>query len=201
MANIKINDVVISNVNITDCGDLLGLNFTTEMSLAELETLFTPATSPEFRIIDDADKVVGIYKNRKFITMRIDANDNCNIINMSLQVTPAEMEEVEILTNKINEQAMQIATQNMTNEMQASQIAEQANTINVLQDSLNNTQVAFGEAQEALNTTKASLAAAELKIIENETALNATHNALVEAQELNSMLMECVLEMSEVVYA
>ena len=78
MANIKIGEMIIHNVGITDSGDLLGLNFVTDMNLAKLDELFSPATYPEFRIVDDNDNVMSIYRNRKVITLRIDAGESGN---------------------------------------------------------------------------------------------------------------------------
>lgn len=187
MANIKINETIVSNVGITDSGDLLGLNFMTNMTLAELEALFTPATSPEFRVVEindiggvETETVTAVYKNRKLITLSVRAGDEYNTVDLALQVTPAEIEEVEVLTNKVNEQAAQIEVQTAANDEQAAQIAEQAGVI---------------EAQAAeIETLKGSLT-------ETQAALGATQEELALAQETNNMLMECVLEMSEVVYA
>lgn len=187
MANIKVHETMLSNVNMTDSGDLLGLNFTTNMTLAMLETMFTPATSPEIRIVNDEGNVVSLYKNRKLITLTVRAGEVDNIVDLALQVTPAKIEEVEILNNKVYEQAAIIATQAaqieaqaMANEEQFVQIAEQANVIDA-------------QATE-IETLKGSLT-------ETQTALGATQEELAMAQETNVMLMECVLEMSEVVYA
>ena len=157
--NIKIGEVVIENVNITDNGDLLGMNFMTTMRLGELEELFTPGSYPEFRIVNSNGEVVSVYKNRKQITLRVDNHDEANEVNLALQVTPAKIEEVELLTNQVNEQ-------NAT-------IEAQANEIGILKSTLSDTQ----------------------------TNLENTKTELVETQETNNMLMECVLEMSEVVYA
>lgn len=192
--NIKINETIISNVNITDSGDLLGLNFVTNMTLATLETMFTPATSPEFRIVDDAENVVAVYRNRKLITLRVDAGDSGNVVNLALQVTPSEIEEVEILTAQVEEQAA-------ANAEQAAQIAEQASVIEAQEAKIT-------EQATEIENLKTSLSDAETKIAESETALaetqatlTETQTALTETQATNDMLMECVLEMSEVVYA
>ena len=187
MANIKVHETILFNVNMTDSGDLLGLNFTTDMTLAALETMFTPATSPEIRIVNDEGNVVSLYKNRKLITLTVRAGEVDNIVDLALQVTPAEIEEVEILTNKVNEhaavigeQSAQIEAQAMANEEQSVQMSEQANVI-------------YAQTTE-IETLKGSLT-------ETQTALGTTQEELAMAQETNVMLMECVLEMSEVVYA
>ena len=187
MANIKINETIISNVNITDSGDLLGLNFITDMSLAQLDNLFAPATSPEFRIVDDAENVVAVYRNRKLITLRVDAGEADNVVNLALQVTPAEIEEVEILTTQVEDQAAKIEAQAALIDEQAATNAEQANVI---------------EAQAAeIETLKTALNETQGELTETKTTLTETQEALAEAQATNEMLTECVLEMSEVVYA
>lgn len=180
MANIKINEIVISNVNLTDSGDVLGLQFYTDSTLAELDHLFTPGTSPEFRIVDDAENVIGVYKNRKLLSLRVDAGEEQNEVNLMMQVTPAEIEEVEVLTAKVAEQATVIAEQATKIGTQEEQIAE-------LHNELNETKNVLVETQNELAATKATLVE--------------TQEALAEAQAANEMLTECVLEISEVVYA
>ena len=207
MKNIKINDAVINNVDIVDSGDVLGLHFVSAMSFAELEALFTPATSPEFRIVNlietdvTEEVVVGVYKNRKLLSVKVTANDNDNTVEIVLQVTPAKIEEVEALTKQVNEQAAIISEQNAAieaqaaaNDEQSTQIAEQASVIEA--------QEAKITAQETeINNLKNALTDAEAKIIESEAALAETQANLAETQAANDMLMECVLEISEVVYA
>ena len=185
--NIKIGEVVIENVNITDSGDLLGMNFMTTMRLAELEELFTPGSYPEFRVVDSNGEVVSVYKNRKQITLRVDNRDEANEVNLALQVTPAKIEEVELLTNQVNEQNAAIEAQSVANEQQAVQIAEQAAVIEAQADEIETLKSTLSDTQADLGNTKTELAN--------------TQTELVEAQEANNMLMECVLEMSEVVYA
>lgn len=200
MINIKINNTIINNVDIVDSGDILGLRFVSAMSFAELETLFTPVISPEFRIVNFVETdvteeiVIGVYKNRKLLSVKVTANDNDNTVEIVLQVTPAKIEEVETLTNQVNEQAVIISEQNIAieaqaaaNDEQSAQIAEQASVIEA--------QEAKITAQETeINNLKNALIDAEAKIIESEAVL-------AETQAANDMLMECVLEISEVVYA
>ena len=107
--NIKIGETVIENVEITDSADLLGIKFLTTMRLSELETLFSPGSSPEFRIINQQGEVVGVYKNRKQISLNIANLGEVNEVNISLQVTPAKIEEVETLTTELSENTMAIA--------------------------------------------------------------------------------------------
>ena len=194
MAHIKIGETLIKNVSLTDSGDLLGMKFMTNMTLSQLENVFTPATYPEFRIVNDNGDVIGVYKNRKFVGINIDILEHGNVVNLALQVTPAKIEEVELLTNQVNAQAAKIEAQALVNaehtaqiaeqtsviEAQANEIAEQAHEIEILKNSLNDTQAILSAPQEELATTQ---------------------TALTEAQATNDMLMECVLEISEVVYA
>ena len=194
MAHIKIGETLIKNVSLTDSGDLLGMKFMTNMTLSQLENVFTPATYPEFRIVNDNGDVIGVYKNRKFVGINIDILEHGNVVNLALQVTPAKIEEVELLTNQVNAQAAKIEAQALVNaehtaqiaeqtsviEAQANEIAEQAHEIEILKNSLNDTQAILSATQEELATTQ---------------------TALTEAQATNDMLMECVLEISEVVYA
>lgn len=107
--NIKIGEIIIENVEITDSADLLGIKFLTTMRLSELETLFSPGSSPEFRIINQQGEIVGVYKNRKQISLNITNLGEVNEVNIALQVTPAKIEEVETLTTELSENTMAIA--------------------------------------------------------------------------------------------
>lgn len=72
-------------------------------------------------------------------------------------------------------------------EMLTTQVGEQATTIAAQSEQI-------AEQETEINNLKNALTEAEAKITESESML-------AETQEINSMLMECVLEMSEVVYA
>ena len=107
--NIKIGETIIKNVEITDSADLLGIKFCTTMRLSELETLFAPDSSPEFRIINQQGEIVGVYKNRRQISLNIANLGEVSEVNIALQVTPAKIEEVETLTTELSENTMAIA--------------------------------------------------------------------------------------------
>ena len=107
--NIKIGETIIENVEITDSADLLGIKFLTTMRLSELETLFAPGSSPEFRVISQQGEIIGVYKNRKQISLNIINLGEVNEVNIALQVTPAEIEEVEALTTELSENTIAIA--------------------------------------------------------------------------------------------
>lgn len=171
--NIKINDTIIKNVSITDSGDLIGLGFVTELTLPELDNLFSPATSPEIRIVDAEGKTTDMYKNRNLIDLHVNYGETENQVKVALLVAPMNIPEVELLINQVNAQAEQIAEQANVIKAQANDIAEQANEIEILKTTLSATQEELTTAQTALTETQAA----------------------------NDMLMECVLEMSEVVYA
>ena len=107
--NIKIGETIIENVEITDSADLLGIKFLTTMRLSELETLFAPGSSPEFRIINQQGEIVGVYKNRKQISLNIANLGEVSEVNIALQVTPAKIEEVETITTELSENTIAIA--------------------------------------------------------------------------------------------
>ena len=147
MAHIKIGETIIRNVSLTDSGDLLGMKFMTSMTLSQLEDLFTPVTSPEFRIVNDNGDVIGVYKNRKFIGVNVDISEHGNVVNLALQVTPAKIEEVELLTNQVNAQAAKIEVQ--------------AREIEILKNALDETNAILSATQEELATTQTTLAEAQ----------------------------------------
>ena len=66
---------------------------------------------------------------------------------------------------------------------------------------LENLEVADNEQIETNNTQAVQIIAQEEKIIEQAEEINTLKTALAETEATNAMLTECVLEMSEVVYA
>ena len=66
---------------------------------------------------------------------------------------------------------------------------------------LENLEVADNEQVETNNTQTVQISTQEEKIIEQAEEINTLKTALADAEMTNEMLMECVLEMSEVVYA
>ena len=199
--NIKIGEVVLSNVNITDSGDLLGLNFVSPMNLAQLDELFSPATYPEFRIVNDEGEAISVYRNRKVITLRVDACDEGNVVNVAMQVTPSEIEEVELLTNQVNDQNEAIVAQQTKIDEQDSVIAAQAETISAQSEQIAEQEAEIEDLKSSVVETQTNLTATQEELTTTKAALGEAQTALAEAQETNNMLMECVLEMSEVVYA
>ena len=129
MINIKINETVIHNVHLTDNGDTLGVIFTTNMTLAELENLFDPKTSSDFYVMNDSEEIIGAYKNHKVININVDILEQHNVINLILQVIPVKLKEVELLTNQLN--------------AQMARIEAQAQEINILKKSLDETNTAL----------------------------------------------------------
>ena len=79
--NIKINDTIIKNVSITDSGDLIGLGFVTELTLPELDNLFSPAISPEIRIVDAEGKTTDMYKNRNLIDLHVNYGETDYVVD------------------------------------------------------------------------------------------------------------------------
>lgn len=66
---------------------------------------------------------------------------------------------------------------------------------------IENLEIADNEQMETNNTQAVQISTQEEKIIEQAEEINTLKTALADAEMTNEMLMECVLEMSEVVYA
>ena len=192
--NIKINDTIIENVGITDSGDLIGLSFTTKMALSELDALFSPVTSPEIRIVDAEGKTTDMYKNRNVIDLHVSYGETENHVRAALLVTPVKIPEVEVLINQVNTQAEMIEEQKAMNAAQEEMIKGQIDTV-AKQDTVIKEQEAKIATQETeIDNLKNALTEANAKIEQSEAAL-------AETNAMNNTLMECVLEISEVVYA
>lgn len=154
---IKIGETVIENVEITDSADLLGIKFHTTMRLSELETLFAPGSSPEFRIINQQGEIVGVYKNRRQISLNIANLGEVNEVNIALQVTPAKIEEVETLTTELSENTMAIAelgelTANQ--EVRAGETDEALAELGILYSDLLERVIALEEANKSTTSSK-----------------------------------------------
>lgn len=91
MANIKIGDTLIENVSLTVSPNLLGMNFTTDMSLEELAVLLDAETAPEIRVLDEAGNTTAMYKNHKLTTLQLELLSGSRRVSAALQVTPLEV--------------------------------------------------------------------------------------------------------------
>lgn len=157
MANFKINDWVISNVTTTDSGDVLGLVIPIDMSFAELDYCFSPNSTPEFYEIDDAGKTIGVYKNRKVVSARV----SNGVAEVALLVTKGDVDMMETLIAKVDEQATQIAEQAKMIEDQSEQILTQDETIASQMERIQGLEEALAKTNAQLENTEAMLTAME----------------------------------------
>lgn len=200
--NIKVNDIIIPVIDIVDNKDTLGIMFNTKMTLSELDNLFTPASSPEIRIVDNNGEVTDIYKNRKLITLRTDVkNENELEVSLVLQVTPIQMEEIEALTLRLDRYEKADMERLNTLQKQETKLASQEEKITTQETEISNLRI-------AVTNTENQVSQVDMDILDITTKLNATQdnldNTLLElsgVKEENEMLINCLLEMSEIVYA
>lgn len=172
--NIKINDTIINDANVTlSENNLLGIKYHTTMSLLDLVKFFDANLAPEIVFLDKDNLPVSIYKNRKMTSLDVKDINNQRVATIGLQVSPIEFSEADILNEKINNQNVRITAQDDIIASQAARIEEQET--------------------EIINL-KNSLSAAETEIVESK-------DTIAEMQMNNDMLTECVLELSMLVYA
>ncbi len=90
MTNIKIGETMLENVSLTVSAGLLGMNFQTDKTLAELAVLFDAETAPEIRVLDMNGNVTAMYKNHKLTTLQLETLGGNRRVSAALQVTPVE---------------------------------------------------------------------------------------------------------------
>lgn len=171
--NIKLNSVIIPNVDIVESGEMLGLSFSYDTTLTELENLFSPDNLNEFQIIDDDNNVLKIFKNQRLTALSYDIQDDQKYFKITLQVGSLKLTEIDELNNLINQQNIKIQAQNETILAQKEELAKLESSLLEANDKITQTTLYIAETQVSLQETK------------NE----------------NEMLMNCILELSEIVYA
>lgn len=200
--NIKVNDIIIPIIDIVDNKDTLGIMFITEMSLSELDNLFTPASTPEIRIVEDNGDVKDIYKNRKLITLRTDVKeDNKLEVSLVLQVTPVEMEEIEAFAIRLDRYEVTANQQSTTLHMQENRLASQEEKMTAQETEISNLRTAVTNTENQVSKVDMDILDITTKLNTAQDNLDATLLELSGVKEENEMLINCLLEMSEIVYA
>lgn len=171
--NIKIKSIIIPNVNIVESGEMLGLSFNYDTTLTEIENLFSSENLNEFQIIDDDNNIIKIFKNQRLTSLSYDIQNDQKYFKITLQVGSLQLTEIDELNNLINQQNIKIQAQNEIILAQKEELIELESSLFEVNNKINQ---------------------AELCIIETQASLQETKNE-------NEMLMDCILELSEIIYA
>lgn len=110
MARIKIGSTIVENANITNFIGLLGINYTTDMTLAELASMYDVQNAPEVSFLNEDGTTSAIYTNHNLVSIAMSTIGSKNVVDVVLKVSPVELDEATVLNEKIAAQAEEIKT-------------------------------------------------------------------------------------------
>lgn len=108
MARIKIGSTIVENANITSSIGLLGINYTTDMTLAALASMYDAQNAPEVYFLNEDDTTSAIYTNHHLVSIAMSTIGGKNVVDVVLKVSPVELDEATVLNEKIAAQAEEI---------------------------------------------------------------------------------------------
>lgn len=108
MARIKIGSTIVENANITSSIGLLGINYTTDMTLAALASMYDAQNAPEVSFLNEDGTTSAIYTNHNLVSIAMNAIGGKNVVDVVLKVSPVELDEATVLNEKIAAQAEEI---------------------------------------------------------------------------------------------
>ena len=151
MARIKIGSTIVENANITSSIGLLGINYTTDMALAALASMYNVQNAPEVSFLNEDDTTSAIYTNHNLVSIAMSTIGSKNVVDVVLKVSPVELDEATTLNEKIAAQAEEI-------EALKAQLADTQDRVTVIEE----TPVTDTSALEArVADTEEALAAIE----------------------------------------
>lgn len=110
MARIKIGSTIVENANITSSIGLLGINYTTDMTLTALASMYDVQNAPEVSFLNEDGTTSAIYTNHNLVSIAMSAIGSKNVVDVVLKVSPVELDEATVLNEKIAAQAEEIKT-------------------------------------------------------------------------------------------
>ena len=108
MARIKIGSTIVENANITSSIGLLGINYTTDMTLAALASMYNVQNAPEVSFLNEDGTTSAIYTNHNLVSIAMSTIGSKNVVDVVLKVSPVELDEATVLNEKIAAQAEEI---------------------------------------------------------------------------------------------
>lgn len=108
MARIKIGSTIVENANITSSIGLLGINYTTDMTLAALASMYDAQNAPEVSFLNEDGTTSAIYTNHNLVSIAMNTIGSKNVVDVVLKVSPVELDEATVLNEKIAAQAEEI---------------------------------------------------------------------------------------------
>lgn len=108
MARIKIGSTIVENANITSSIGLLGINYTTDMTLAALASMYDVRNAPEVSFLNEEGTTSAIYTNHNLVSIAMSTIGSKNVVDVVLKVSPVELDEATVLNEKIAAQTEEI---------------------------------------------------------------------------------------------
>lgn len=108
MARIKIGSTIVENANITSSIGLLGINYTTDMTLAALASMYDAQNAPEVSFLNEDGTTSAIYTNHNLVSIAMSTIGSKNVVDVVLKVSPVELDKATVLNEKIAAQAEEI---------------------------------------------------------------------------------------------
>lgn len=171
MARIKIGSTIIENANITSSIGLLGINYATNMTLAELASMYSAQNAPEVSFLNEDGTTSAIYTNHNLVSIAISTVGGSNIVDVVLKVSPVELDEATVLNEKIAVQTQEIETLK-------AQLAEAQTRVAAVETNVADTAARVTVIEETPATDTSAL---EARVADTEAALTAIEEGVANA--------------------
>ena len=127
MARIKIGSTIVENANITSSIGLLGINYTTDMTLDALASMYDVQNAPEVSFLNEDGTTSAIYTNHNLVSIAMSTIGSKNVVDVVLKVSPVDLDEATALNEKIAAQAEEI-------EALKAQLADTADRVTAIEE-------------------------------------------------------------------
>ena len=171
MAKIKIGSTIVENANITNSTGLLGINYATNMTLAELASMYSAQNAPEVSFLNEDGTTSAIYTNHNLVSIAISTAGGSNIVDVVLKVSPVELDEATVLNEKITAQTQEI-------EALKAQLAEAQTRVAAVETNVADTAARVTVIEETPATDTSAL---EARVADTEAALTAIEEGVANA--------------------
>lgn len=171
MARIKIGSTIVENANITSSIGLLGINYTTDMTLAALASMYDVQNAPEVSFLNEDGTTSAIYTNHNLVSIAMNTVGSKNVVDVVLKVSPIELDEATVLNEKIAAQAEEI-------EALKAQLADTQNRVTTVEADVVDTADRVTVIEETPVTDASAL---ESRVADTEEALAAIEEGIANA--------------------
>ena len=171
MARIKIGSTIVENANITSSIGLLGINYTTDMTLAELASMYNVQNAPEVSFLNEDGITSAIYTNHNLVSIAMSAIGSKNAVDVVLKVSPIELDEATVLNEKIAAQAEEI-------EALKAQLSDAQDRVTTVETNVADTADRVTVIEETPATDTSAL---EARVADTEEALAAIEEGIANA--------------------